>query len=608
MLLPMMLEEISEDRSVIMAGLFSTFNISRSGLNAQQTALDVTSHNISNANTVGYSRQRARMEASKPQTVNGLSFQGGQLGTGVQVATIERIRDSFTDYQIRNESSTLSAYAAKGNFLTQIEGIFNEPSDTGISTLMGEFFDSWQKLSKDPSSSNARTIVAQQTKALTDTLNETAKKLNDLENNAKTLIKSNVIHINTILDQINDLNKQIRSVEIMGSNANDLMDKRDNLLDNLSNLMNINVEKNTLGGINITPGDSTKMLQSDLVTTTEKDTNFRFSYISSIVKDSQDSKGSTYTISYYKLGDMLSESNKETITVTGIDEANLKRLEEGRVLWASGDGTAVKADGTKITDGSRISLSALQSFSPSSGELSGNISIQKDIQDYRTQLDKLAQTLAYAVNGIHSGRTDATKDPLPFFVNGSVENSINPSDGENTITAENITINREILEDVMKIKTKTHDNEFDYTRENNKDGETDGARALAIATLANTLIKVQDVSETKSRSNFFDHLNGGARLNDKGLGIDSNINGMTLNGYYQDTIDRLGIQSQQSQRIVSNENALLDSLEALRNSISGVSLDEEMANLVQYQHAYQANAKVLSTITELLDVIINGLI
>ncbi|WP_426349121.1 flagellar hook-associated protein FlgK [Alloiococcus sp. CFN-8] len=591
-----------------MAGLFSTFNISRSGLNAQQTALDVTSHNISNANSVGYSRQRARMEASKPQTINNLSFQGDQLGTGVQVATIERIRDSFTDYQIRNESSTLSAYASKSNFLTQVEGIFNEPSDTGISTLMGEFFDSWQKLSKDASSSNARTIVAQQTKTLTDTLNDTAKKLKELEDNARTLIKSDVININSVLNQINDLNKQIRSVEVMGSNANDLMDKRDNLLDSLSSLMNINVEKNSLGGVTVTPGDKTNMLESDLVTTTEKDTNFRFSYISSIVKDSEAPNDFTYTISYYKLGDMLSENNKNTIKVSGISEKEFEQLNEGRVLWASVDGTAVKADGTKIANNGSIEFSELQLFAPSSGELNGNITIQKDIQDYRTQLDKLAQTLAYAVNGIHSGKVDGEKDALPFFVNGSLTNSARPWEGENTITAENITINKEILEDVMKIKTKTNDHLFDHTKDNNIDGETDGSRALAIATLANTLIRVQGVSETiKNRKDFFDPSKG-AELKDNGMVIESNINGMTLNSYYQDTIDRLGIQSQQAQRIVNNENALLDSLTALRNSISGVSLDEEMANLVQYQHAYQANAKVLATITELLDVIINGLI
>ncbi|WP_341349986.1 flagellar basal body rod C-terminal domain-containing protein [Clostridium polynesiense] len=176
------------------------------------------------------------------------------------------------------------------------------------------------------------------------------------------------------------------------------------------------------------------------------------------------------------------------------------------------------------------------------------------------------------------------------------------------ITAENISINKEILYDVMKIKTRTHDNEFSYPNENNKDGETDGARALAIARIRDTLIKIQDVGETiKSRKDMFDPTRGGSILKNNGMEIESNINGMKIDSFFKDTVDRLGVQTQEAKRIVKNQLDLLDSMVEMKYSISGVSLDEEMANLIQFQHAYQANAKIIATVDELLDVIVNGL-
>ncbi len=126
-----------------MSGLFSTFNVATRGMSAQQKAIDVTSHNIANANTEGYSRQRATMETTRPfgmPTMNN-AIGPGQLGTGVQISTITRIRDSFLDYQVRTENGTKGLYEGREKFLTEIESIMNEPSDTGISTLVERFLN-----------------------------------------------------------------------------------------------------------------------------------------------------------------------------------------------------------------------------------------------------------------------------------------------------------------------------------------------------------------------------------------------------------------------------------------------------------------------------------
>ena len=179
---------------------------------------------------------------------------------------------------------------------------------------------------------------------------------------------------------------------------------------------------------------------------------------------------------------------------------------------------------------------------------------------------------------------------------------------EEEITAKNISINKEILEDVMKIKTKTHDDLYKYTNENIMDGDSDGARALSIAKLRDSLIRIQDINESvNSRSDMFDKNKGGNSLTNNGLNVESSTSGMKIDSYFKDTIDRLGVQAQEAQRMVTNQEDLLYSIEESRASVSGVSLDEEMANLVQFQHAYNANAKIIATVDELLEVIINGL-
>lgn len=155
----------------------------------------------------------------------------------------------------------------------------------------------------------------------------------------------------------------------------------------------------------------------------------------------------------------------------------------------------------------------------------------------------------------------------------------------------------------MEIKTRTHDFEFDSASQNDKDGETDGARALAVAQIRDKLMVIQNITSTTTRKDLMD----GLLTDDNKMNIESNTSGMKLDNYFKDVIDKLGIQGQEAKRMVKNQDSLLASFKETRDSISGVSIDEEMANLIQFQHAYQANAKIISTVDELLDVVVNGL-
>ena len=603
-----------------MAGLFSTFNIGKSGINVSQSTINTTSHNISNSNTVGYTRQRAKVVTSTPLST-GITGTG-QMGTGAKVEAIERVRDTFIDYQVRSSNSKLGSVNIKNDILSQVEDIFNEPSDTGISSMVGKFFDSWQEVAKQPNSSNTRTVLAQNTLALTNALNSTYTKLEDLEENCQKQIKQNVVDVNTLLDKIDKINQEIKTVTASGETPNDLMDTRDNYLDQLSSIIGISTDNKSYNGMDVKATDSGIMVNSTLVSS-DKMLSARLSYISGIETDPNNSD--IKVITYYKLGDSTTNGEKQTVRVVGLSDEDIESLTASRVLWADANGQLTRADGYPVKDGELINAQELMAFKATTGEIAGNTEAQKDIREYKAHLNSLAKSLAFSINAIHSGLSSTNNaggtpayDALPFFVNsdvarydssGNVSNISQLLDCESEITAKNITINEEILNDVMKIKTKTHDCNFETSRENNIDAEGDGARASAIASLRDKLLRVQDFGDTiNSREDLFKSSKGGATLSNFGMTISSNTTGMTFDSFYQDTIDKLGVAASAAISEVSTQTNILNNLENSRDSVSGVSLDEEMANLIQYQHAYSANAKVISTVGELLDVIINGLI
>lgn len=604
-----------------MAGLFGTFDIAKKGLSVSQSTINVTAHNITNANTEGYSRQRADIVTARPMTVVGSA---GQVGTGAVVQAINRIRDTFIDYQYRNENSTLNRNQIRSNFLYQAESVFNEPSDTGLSTMFGSFFDAFQELSKNPSSSNTRTVAMQKASTLADAISSSYKKIDDLKLNAQTELQKNVKTVNTILDQINDINKQIRMVSVQGQMPNDLLDRRDNLIDQLSSKFNINVTNGDFNSVDISPVDSTGMVYPNMINADPNNKGARLSYISSVSRadatETPDADGNyTYNMTYYKSGDSTDPKNTVTVNVKmTADQA--ASLDANRVIWADTNGQLVGADGYPITDdpnnlSTSINFNELMTFVPSQGEISGNISIQADVAGFKDELNQMARALAYAVNSIHSGTTDASKDNKPIFVNSKyatytgtdqILTSYNAKEAEKTIDASNISINKELLKDPMKLNCNTKPNDDDDTALNT--GSGDGKRALAIAQIRDTLLKVQSCDATVTSRDAT--INGQKFIefaDSNNLSLKADTSGMTISSYYTDIIDKLKVKKEEADRLTTNQKTMTDDFKNSRSGVSGVSIDEEMSNLIAFQHAYSASAKVISTVDELLDVVINGL-
>lgn len=615
-----------------MAGLFDTFTIAKRGLNVQQSAINTTSHNIANANTTGYSRQRSVAEATKP--FGGMSrfdtVITGQVGTGAEITSIQRIRDYFIDYQVRSESGTSGYYTQSSETLSKVEDVFGEPSDTGIQELINKFFNSFQEVSKSPDKSDVKTVALQNASSLADALNYTYNQLKKSCEDSQSLLKANVTDVNSYLNQINELNKQIRSISAVGQTPNDLMDKRDNLLDELSYKFGVKVDRDSLETINLS---STEYPDSPLVKSNPNDTDYyRLSYIKNATFDKATGD---VKVDYYPLGNENSEV--KSFTITGGNQELADKLNESKILIGDKDGivgTTVTTTDTvtgkttttttpfTTTSASEVSKKLFQTYKHENddsgiainnvdnnnikGQIAANQSVQNKIKKYMDSLDRLAAGLAYSVNAIQTGSLDDSKSTQGLsnnliFVTYD-ESSQSNTDSDKGITAKNIRINSKLLKDPTLLNCNT----------TSTSGEGDGKRAIAIANLSSIKMNLSSIEDSEDltkmdRATFLSKVGISGFKDSTSLNLNAKTDGSTVDTYYKSIINNLSVEIQEANRQVNNQASVLSNLQDQKASVSGVSLDEEMTNLIQFQHAYQANAKIISTVNELLDVIINGL-
>jgi flagellar hook-associated protein 1 FlgK len=203
-----------------MSGLSQILEIARRSLMAQSSALDTVSHNISNANTEGYTRQRVDLVATEA-----LRERYGYIGTGVAVQKITRLRDAFLDQQIRVTNSSLSDASIREQLLSQVEASFNEPSDAGLNAMMSQFFTSFENMSTSPESSASRNSVLQNGLLLTQSFHRLHTTLGDLRSDLIQDMESKVTKINQLTEEISDLDIRVTNAEAVGANANDLNDQ-----------------------------------------------------------------------------------------------------------------------------------------------------------------------------------------------------------------------------------------------------------------------------------------------------------------------------------------------------------------------------------------------
>ncbi len=250
---------------------FTGLQTALSGLQAAQAAIDTTSENISNANTAGYTRQRVNMVESGAITIPALTQQGGgtQLGTGVSIQDISRIRDQFLDVQYRAQNTATSNANSNASELAQVQTAINEPSSDGLQSVMSNFWSAWTALGTTQNASTLQGVVnAGQT--LASTFNAVAQQMQTVQSQASqqyaTLTGANG-QVQQDAQQIATLNAQITQATQAGQSPNALLDQRDNLIDNLSSLAQVSVSTGSNGAVTINFGDASSPLVSGTTVT-----------------------------------------------------------------------------------------------------------------------------------------------------------------------------------------------------------------------------------------------------------------------------------------------------------------------------------------------------
>ncbi|MFK2826312.1 flagellar hook-associated protein FlgK [Bacillus sp. B190/17] len=535
-----------------MRSTFHGLEVAKRGMFTQQGAISVTGHNIANVNTPGYTRQRVNFVQTEPYPPASMNRPQipGQMGTGVEAGSIQRVRESFLDTQYRGETNKLGYWQSKSEALSKMEDILNEPSTNGLSAVMGQFWQSLQDLSVNPENEGARAVVLQRGEAVVDTFHYLHSSISAIKNDIGSQISVTIKEVNSILEQISGINKQISEIEPHGYLPNDLYDERDRLVDQLSQHVNIKVEKVASGGnaLKIAEG----IYKISLVNTGGTDVPLvdgdKFNRIG--IKGGIDSDQ-----------DNIPDQPKAPLTQFTIE----KNIEGGT--------------GSSEVGVLSFSQGKLKALAEAYGYDDGGTE-KGTYPDMLDNLDKMAYTFGKLFNEVHKlgypvkgDRPAAGSEKENFFIFGA--------GSDHKGAASSIILNQ-------KIEAR------DILASSSKDNAGDGKNAINLANISSMIL-----SETAQKLEGF--------TNTIDLTSLSAIESGTIQSFYEGMIGRLGVDAQQAVRMTKNSAVLAQSVETNRQSVSSVSLDEEMTNLIKFQHAYNAAARNITVVDEMLDKIINGM-
>ncbi len=538
-------------------------SIAMSGLFANQKALSVTSHNVANANTEGYSRQRVDMSAYRPDQLPG---DQGTLGTGVDTDAVKQIRDAFLDYQYRGANSDLAESEARAEIIENIEAILNEPTDSGIRQLMDDFFDSVQELNKNPESLSVRTLVRENAIALTSGISNMSASLKELQQDLNFEFEVAVENLNGYASQIADLNKIIYETELVGGTANDVRDQRNLLLDKMSELADIDYYEDSQERFYVAIGGHliVSHTRSEELVLTEREEALNYTDVQGLVDIAWEDE-SPFKVSGGKIKGILDTRDNMTGDDKGIPYY-LDKLNTFMSTFTS-EVNRIHRSGYDLDGETNIDFFTMDGMSTDEfsdyllGQgLNGESAI--DITDQislgiDSDMDQTEKTALIRAN------TESFFDNNPQYEGKTIRLIDDSYYVVDVIQADRISISAD-LEDVNKIAASTTIEGL----------PGDGGNILSIANIRDDV----DLYDWGSPDDFVKSL-----------------------------ISNLGVDGQATQNLMENQELLLSNISTSRESVMGVSLDEEMTDMIRFQHAYSANARMINTMDEMLDLIVNRL-
>jgi flagellar hook-associated protein 1 FlgK len=242
---------------------FAPIELGKRGLVATTQGMQTLGHNISNASVEGYSRQRVEMHATLPLYAPELNREEtpGQIGQGVDVTRIERIKDMLLEGRIVSEQNVQGYWDARDKYVLMLEQVYNEPTDHSVRAALDQFWGSWQDLSLNPSEMASRRSVLEKGKTLVDAVHSRYQALKSVRDMLDDDVRGTVSQVNELTRQIADLNGEIVKSQALGDNPNDLLDRRDLLVSQLSSLVDISVKYNDPAGELVIATGGTHLVQ-----------------------------------------------------------------------------------------------------------------------------------------------------------------------------------------------------------------------------------------------------------------------------------------------------------------------------------------------------------
>ena len=547
-----------------MVSLFNALNISSNALTVNESAISVVSHNVANMNTEGYSKQRVNLATRNIAGAIGDNTEAQvRANGGVMIANVMRYNDSYLNNYYRNQLSILKQYEAELGTLGDLSDIFNDLEGEGISAALSDFYKSVNNLNEYPASSTARVNFIQAADTLTKTLNAKSVQLSELTSKAlgdgtsRELLESSKIFteytaFNDKLKELAAVNKSLQVTQTGTLEANNLLDKRDLILNDIAQYVDIEIEENPKNGsVTIYVGGEEMV----------KGAEIKGEFYIQTAKDYCVANGKTYPNDWYI---------KDEYGNNVLDEFGNPKLREAAVISIvrytdNGMETIVSDANSLITKGSIGGL--LHSGDVEADGMNPGIAQQK-LNIIAQGIAKLFNDLntrdgAYSINPDDTGSLIKTTDTNYIFVG--------EGGGVSNITAGNITINSDLLTDK-------------------------GCWNIACAYFADTdNFDPQAVGNSK---NVIDML--GTRSQKL-----TEFGNMSIEDFYTNLLGKIAAGGGNSQALVDTQSDVVDSVYNQILSNNSVDLNEELVDLVKYQTAYSAAAQVFNTCNACLDTLMS---
>lgn len=590
-----------------MAGLY----IGASGLNAAQAALNTTAHNLSNINTSGYTRQQIRYSTSQYYEVGTNSNTKGVYGIGVDVAEITRVRDELIDKAYRQESGRLGYYQSQYDAVTEAESLFGEISDDSYQDSMTDLWTSINEVSKNPSSTIARSSLIQTATAFISKSESVYTSLKNYQSTLNTKVNNLVNRVNTLSTTINNLNEKISGIENAGESANDLRDQRDNALDELSGIIKIQYQEDNNGVVTVT-AESVPIVAN----------------------------GTVYKMSTEK--------------IEGTDLLN--------PVWPLLDNRAVFADAEKITSVNNNDIGELKGLLLARGNKAVNYTsvpiepVAPDVTKYdmtnaaeaaayQTAVDKYdADSLQYEQDCMYYNKyidpsvilsTMASLDKLVNGIISSVNDILCPettasftgTDGkvytDTTVLDMDKTSYGDDANKSVGVELFSRKNTDRYIQVAATDGKTYYVRNdkndLGLAsdyTLGN--VEVNEIAAQNKAKIPLTNAQGEEDFERAQELVDAwDVKFASLNpttyakedfaSFYNSLVSEFADTGKILNNMVANQTTMADGYDSQRLQTEGVSSDEELQNMIKFQQAYNAASRYVSVVSQMMEHIVTSL-